>query len=311
MKHALFLGCNIPIRIPQYATALQAVCRKFSVELVEVADFNCCGYPARNVDEKAYLLPSVRNLAIAEKMGLDLVVICNCCFASLRKAAVTMRDNPDLRASFNAILAKENLHYAGEAKIRHYLSLLYEEVGVERIRQALTRVFSGLNIAIIHGCHLLRPRRVTGFDDAFVPKIADELLQLCGAASLDWPGKMECCGAALAGINDSLAARLLNEKVAGALAAGADFISPVCAYCHLQFDTAQLGLKEDEARRTLPVLLYPQLLGLCLGCAPESLGIDQNRTITPADLQGLTARLAAPAEKPKKRAPKKVAASVS
>ena len=79
MKYAFFQGCNIPVRIEQYASATQEVLSIFNIELVEVRDFTCCGYPVRNVDEKAYILPSARNLAVAEKLGLDIAVICNCC----------------------------------------------------------------------------------------------------------------------------------------------------------------------------------------------------------------------------------------
>lgn len=85
MKYAFFQGCNIPIRIQQYATATEAVMKKFGIELQTMPDFNCCGYPMRNVDEKSYILPSVRNMALAEQAGLDIMVLCNCCFQSLKK----------------------------------------------------------------------------------------------------------------------------------------------------------------------------------------------------------------------------------
>ncbi len=113
MKLAFFQGCNIPIRIEQYAVSTQAVLQKFGVELVEIPEFTCCGYPVRNVDEKAYILPSVRNMAIAEKKGLDIMVICNCCFASLQKARSALAKNPELQTEINALLAGENLHYSG------------------------------------------------------------------------------------------------------------------------------------------------------------------------------------------------------
>lgn len=305
MNYALFLGCNIPIRIPQYATALTAVFRKFAIELVEEADFNCCGYPARNIDEQAYLLPSVRNLAIAERSGRDIVAVCNCCFASLRKAAQVMAERPEQLRACNTVLAGEGLHYSGKATIRHYLSLLYEEVGAEQIRKALTMVYDDLQIALLYGCHLLRPRRLTGFDDAFVPKIGDELVQLTGATSLDWGGRLECCGAALAGINDPLANTLLSEKISMARAAGAHYITPICAYCYLQLDTAQQKLPaspDHAANAFLPVLLYPQLLGLCLGIDTESLGIAQNSTINADDLEALHQRLIVPVQKPARKA---------
>lgn len=302
MRYAFFQGCNIPIRIPQYASASQAVLGKFGIELDVVPEFNCCGYPARNVDEKAYLLPSVRNLAIAEKRGQDIVVICNCCFASLQKAKNVMEKNRELHDEFNAILAKEGLAYSGKAEVRHLLAILHQEVGPAKLKEQRTGAFTDLKVAVIHGCHILRPREVTRFDDSFVPKITADLVATSGAASLDWRGALECCGAALAGINDELSRRLLREKITGAQAAGAEFIVPVCAYCHLQFDTAQRKLASDgTGSKLLPVLLLPQLLGLALGIDQQQLGIADNGTIDAPTLQALKNRLGPPMQEKKKK----------
>lgn len=308
MNYAFFQGCNIPIRIQQYATSTRAVLHTFGIELEEVPEFNCCGYPARNVDEKAYLLPSVRNMAIAEKMGLDILVICNCCFASLQKAKNVMAKDDRLKDELNGYLAKESLQFKGNVQIKHFLTVLHEDVGTERIKSQLINRFKDLNISVIHGCHILRPREITTFDDSFVPRITEDLLQVTGVTSLDWRGKLECCGAALAGINNDLSQKLLKEKISGALAAGADYITPVCAYCHLQFDTAQKNLHDDNpAEKLLPVLLYPQLLGLCLGIDEQTLGIARNSTIEADDIQRIKSLLGPPVEEKKKR--KKVVAA--
>jgi heterodisulfide reductase subunit B len=302
MKYAFFQGCNIPIRIQQYATSTEAVFNKFGIELQAVPDFNCCGYPARNVDEKAYLLPSVRNMAIAERMGLDIIVICNCCFASLQKAKNVMAKDGQLKDELNGYLTKEGLQYKGNVQIKHYLTVLYEDVGTEKIKSRLVNKFKDLNISVIHGCHVLRPREITHFDDSFVPKITEELLQVTGATSLDWRGKLECCGAALAGINNDLSKKLLKEKITGAQTAGADYITPVCSYCHLQFDTAQINMRnENPLEKLLPVLLYPQLLGLCLGIDEKTLGIEQNSTINASDIERMKSLLGPPVEEKKKK----------
>jgi heterodisulfide reductase subunit B len=302
MKYAFFQGCNIPIRIQQYATSTTAVFAKFGIELEVIPEFNCCGYPVRNVDEKAYILPSVRNLAIAEKRGLDILVICNCCFASLQKAKNVMGKNPQLMAEMNAILAKEDLHYSGTAEVKHYLTVLYEEVGPEKIKAQRVNAFTGLNIAVIQGCHILRPREITRFDDSFVPRITEELLQTTGVQSLEWRGKLECCGAALAGINNDLSHKLLKEKITGAQAAGADYITPICSYCHLQFDTTQQNiLSVASGEKLLPVLLFPQLVGLCLGIDEQTLGITTNSTIAKEDIQRLKSLLGPPVEEKKKK----------
>ncbi len=313
MKYAFFLGCHIPIRIEQYATATEAVFNKFGVQLEEIREFNCCGYPIRNVDEKAYILPSVRNLALAEQAGLDILVICNCCFASLQKAKNCLAKNPQLQEELNLILAKEGLEYKGTCEINHFLTILHDTIGIDAITKDLVNKFKDLNISVIQGCHILRPREVTLFDDSFVPKITEELLQLTGVNSLDWRGKLECCGAALAGINDDLSQSLLNEKIVSAQAAGADYITPICSYCHLQFDTAQINMQnETSEKKVLPVILYPQLLGLCLGIDEKLLGLHKNKTLKQSDIEKIKSLLGPPAEeKKKRRKKKKVKESVS
>lgn len=310
MKLAFFQGCNIPIRIEQYAVATEAVLNKFDVQLEVVEEFTCCGYPVRNVDEKAYIIPSVRNMAIAEKRGLDIMVICNCCFASLQKARNVMESNAELAAEINTILAKDGLTYTGTTSIKHFLSVLHQDIGVEQIKKQLVHMVSELNLSVIHGCHILRPREVTRFDDSFVPRITDELITLTGAKSLDWRGKLECCGAALGGLNSELSEILLNEKVDGALQAGADYITPVCAYCHLQFDTTQPAIRSgEEGEKLLPVLLLPQLLGLCLGIDGRTLGLEQNTTMDKAHVESLQSQLGPVVEKKKRKKPKQKAAA--
>jgi heterodisulfide reductase subunit B len=302
MKLAFFQGCNIPIRIEQYAVSTEAVLRKLGVELEIIDEFTCCGYPVRNVDEKAYLIPSVRNMAIAEKKGLDIMVICNCCFASLQKARTVMASNPDLAAEINELLAKDGLKFQGTAEIKHFLTVLYDDIGLEAIKKQLVGMVTDLNLSVIHGCHILRPREVTLFDDSFVPRITDELVALTGATSLDWRGKLECCGAALGGLNSELSEILLQEKVDGARAAGAQFVTPVCSYCHLQFDTTQMNMRDQQQdQEVLPVLLLPQLLGLCLGIDEKVLGIGQNSTVEPLHVENLKSLLGPPVEKKKKR----------
>ena len=302
MKLAFFQGCNIPIRIEQYAVSAETVLKKLGVELEIVEEFTCCGYPVRNVDEKAYIIPSVRNMAIAEKKGLDIMVICNCCFASLQKARSVMANNPELAVEINEILAKDGLKFKGTGTVKHFLTVLHEDIGLEAIKKQLVNMVSELNLSVIHGCHILRPREVTLFDDSFVPRITDELIALTGATSLDWRGKLECCGAALGGLNSELSQTLLQEKIDGARDAGAQFVTPVCSYCHLQFDTTQLNMREQrQDQDVLPVLLLPQLLGLCLGIDEKVLGIEQNSTIEPLHVDNLKALLGPPVEKKKKR----------
>lgn len=288
MKFALFQGCNIPARLEQYADATQAVLSKLDIELIEIADFNCCGYPARNTDYRAFVLSAAKNLAEAERAGLDMLVMCKCCYGSLKKAEYLVSQDPDLKASINQSLKKENLEYKNGIQVKHLLSVLYHDVGTDRLKSSIVKTYGGLQIAVSYGCHALRPSNVTGFDDPVSPRLFDELVELTGAFSVEWARKLDCCGAPLTGINDPLAMDMTQKKISSAREAGANYICTACPYSHLQFDVVQSRLVSNpETRDPLAPILYPQLLGLCLGIEEKNLGIGKNKI----DLSGISSFL--------------------
>jgi len=66
MKMAVFLGCTVPVRNLSYELSAKRVAGELGLELVDIPDFSCCGYPVKSVHhETAYLL-AARNLALAE-----------------------------------------------------------------------------------------------------------------------------------------------------------------------------------------------------------------------------------------------------
>jgi len=279
MKFALFLGCTIPARLTQYESSSRAVLGELGVDLVDIKEFNCCGYPLRNIDFKASMLAAVRNLALAEKAGLNIVVLCKCGFGMLKHAAHLMREDLSLREEMNNTLKKEALEYKGKGEIIHLLSALYHEVGVESIKEKITRPYRELKIATHYGCHALRPSEVVQFDDPVNPTLFDTLVELTGAQSIDWQARLECCGAPLFGTNDELSMDLAEKKLSDAKHSGADFLCDACPYCHIQFDTVQgiINSERGGGNHVLPPILYPQLLGLSMGIDGESLGLAMNQ----------------------------------
>ncbi|MGD9194191.1 MAG: CoB--CoM heterodisulfide reductase iron-sulfur subunit B family protein [Desulfobacterales bacterium] len=283
MKFALFQGCNIPARLEQYADATQAVLSKLDIELIEIADFNCCGYPARNTNYRAFVLSAAKNLAEAERAGLDMLVMCKCCYGSLKKAAYILSQDQDLKVDINQSLKKEKLEYKNSIQVKHLLSVLYHDVGIKRLKSSIANTYSGLQIAVSYGCHALRPSNITGFDDPVSPRIFDELVELTGAFSVEWARKLDCCGAPLTGVNDQLAMDMARNKISSATEAGASYICTACPYTHLQFDAVQSGLVSNpEPQDPIAPILYPQLLGLCLGIEEKILGIGKNKIDLPS-----------------------------
>jgi heterodisulfide reductase subunit B len=278
MKFALFLGCQIPVRLKQYETSSRAILERLGVGLVDIEAFNCCGYPLRNIDFKAFLLSSARNLALAEKKKLDVMTLCQCCYGTLRKADFLLKENASLRKEVNAILEREGLQYEGEVKVKHLLYVLHQEVGVEAIKKNIVKTFKGLKIAAHYGCHALRPSQVVRFDDPVAPSIFDQLVEVTGAESIAWPMRLECCGAPLLGINDELSMDLTLKKLNDGKESGAEYLCVACPYCHLQFDMVQKKIiAQRGVNHPLPSILYPQLLGLSLGIDQETLGLKMNQ----------------------------------
>ena len=287
-KYALFIGCQIPARLPQYESAARAILDRLGINLVDERQFNCCGYPMRDSSEKAFLLSSVRNLALSEKAGLDMLVLCKCCYGSLKKAEHFMRDQGRLQDEIRVLLNRENLEYQCKTGVYHLLSVLYHEVGLLALKEKIEKSYKGLHIATHYGCHALRPSKVTRFDDPVEPKLFDELVRATGATSVDWDLKLECCGAPALGKNDDLSMVLTGKKIESGMAAGADYLCTACPYCQIQFDSVQeMMISDNGSRGTIASILYPQLLGICMGIEDETLGIHENRI----DIRGIRSYL--------------------
>jgi len=277
MEFALFLGCTIPARLNQYESSSRAVLEKLGVGLVDIREFNCCGYPLRNIDFKVFILSSARNLALAEKKNLHVMTLCKCCYGSLKKADFLMKENASLKKEVNATLEKEGLKYEGRVEIKHLLSVLHKEIGIEAIKGKMAATFKRLKIATHYGCHALRPSQVVGFDNPVAPSLFDQLVEVTGAESIDWPMKLECCGAPLWGINDRLSMDLTLKKLTDGKKSGADYVCAACPYCHIQFDKVQkMILSQRNVNHPLPSILYTQLLGLSLGVDRKTLGLEMN-----------------------------------
>jgi heterodisulfide reductase subunit B len=203
--------------------------------------------------------------------------MCKCCYGSLKKAVYFLNQDPDLNADVNRILARENLEYKNRGQVKHLLSVLYHDVGLDRLKENIQKTYSGLQIAVSYGCHALRPSSVTEFDDPVSPKIFDELVEATGAFSVEWTRKLDCCGAPLTGFNDQLARDMAKRKIDSAREAGAQFICTACPYTQLQFDGVQkrMAASPDYGEPLAPIL-YPQLLGLSMGMDEKTLGLSKN-----------------------------------
>jgi len=277
-SYAFFIGCNVNARVRQYESSTRAVCDKIGVELKDSSEFACCGYPLRNMDRQAFLTAAALNMAVAEKMGVDMLVICKCGFGTLKAAQHILDQDEDARREVNKTLAASGYRYGGGVAVKHLLSVLYHDVGLDALKKHVTGQLKGMKVAAHYGCHALRPSSVTQFDDPVAPSIFERLVEITGAKSVTWDPKTDCCGAPLLGIDDDLSMALARKKLERAANAGVDYLCTACPYCQMQFDSVQhMMLAKSNGLSPLPSVLFPQLLGLSMGLGEKDLHFELNK----------------------------------
>ena len=275
-KYAFFLGCIAPLRYPGIEKSTREVCKALGIELVDLTDASCCPAPGviRAFNKKTWLAAAVRNLALAEKAGLPIVTICNGCYGSLFDAAHELKENPELLADVNKILAEIGMEYKGTTVVRHFAEVLYNDIGCDAIKAKITNPLE-YKVAAFYGCHFLKPSAIKELDDPENPHILDDLIEATGAKSMPRANKMLCCGAGggLKAAFGDVSKKFTQTNLENMKASGAQFIIDVCPFCHLQFDGSQKDLGFN-----IPVLHLSQLMGLAMGMKADDLALAVHQT---------------------------------
>jgi heterodisulfide reductase subunit B len=281
LKYLMFLGCAIPYRVAAFEISARKVLGKLGVELVEMPEFNCCGLPLDPVSHETMLILAARNLALAEQKGLDIITLCPGCAGTLKKVNKMLNEDKALRDEINCHLKEAGLEFKGSVDAKHFMQVLIEDVGLEKIKNSVIKPLTLLKVAEHNGCHILRPKKFIGFDDPEDPKSLKTLIEMTGATCLDYMDETECCGAPSVGVNDKIALQLAREKLNHIKDVNAQAMITICPFCHIMYDTNELRIeKMFNEKYGIPVLHYPQLLGLAMGMKPEELGFSELRVDT-------------------------------
>ena len=292
-RYALYLGCTAPVRTLNYELSARNTARRLGIEFVDINDFGCCGFPVKALDHDTALLMSARNLALAEEQRLDICALCSSCTGTQAEANRLLQEDEDLRERVNDKLeAATGRRYNGTIRVRHYARVLYEEVGVPRIQETVRKDLSSLRLAAHYGCHYLKPAGAhDDFDDPEDPRSLDEMIEALGIESVNYEGRDQCCGGGILAADEKTALAMPHLKLERAVAAGADALVVVCPFCDIMYEFQQRRIEKIyETQYRLPVLFYPQLLGLAMGLSADEVGLRLNRVKSRAIMQAARGR---------------------
>jgi heterodisulfide reductase subunit B len=287
MEYALFLGCTIPLKLPHLEKAFRDVAGILDVKLKEMEGVSCCPEPVslQSLNMDTWVTLGARNLAIAEKMGLNILTICSGCYETLKTVSVLLAEDKEYLDKINGILKKIDYHYTGKTKVFHFVELFSQPEWLDKLKSLTVRPLDDLNLAVHYGCHLIRPSKIMQFDHPERPETIDLILKALGAKTIDFATKLECCGYC-ARLQEEIGENLVEQKMTELceLEEEVDALIAVCPACTTQYDRKEKIIARNKNKELdIPVLYLAEIMAIALGVELEDLSLT-NRSVKPKKL---------------------------
>jgi heterodisulfide reductase subunit B len=195
-EYAYFPGCSLEKMAVSYHQSALETTKKLGIKLKELEDWNCCGATTYfYIDELLAYTLCARNLAIAEKTGLDVVAPCSACYKNMYFTAAHLKKDADLAEHVNFALEEDNLQYNGNVNVKHLIEVFAQDVSAEEIKSKVTHPLKDIRVAPYYGCQIVRPQKEK--EDVEQPQFFENIMSAIGATPVNYPLKMRCCGGSL------------------------------------------------------------------------------------------------------------------
>jgi len=274
--YVLFVGCVIPLKYPSIEAAAINVFSKLGSHLEISPGFTCCPEPvmSRLIEEDFALAVSARNLAIAEATGKDLVAVCSGCYETLHAAAERLARDPEALERVKGTIGPLGKGFKATVKVRYYLDVLFEDIGVAAIASKVTRKL-GLKLASHPGCHAIGG----GTGGTTRPDMLRAIAGTTDADIVDYGLERLCCGWPMMQVDQEAALReRLLVKLEAMKKAGVDAVLTTCPTCLMQFENGMAMLKKSGHDLQFPVFHLLEILSMCMGADPAAMGLELHRT---------------------------------
>ena len=229
MVFSYYPGCTLKTKAKDLDRYARASAEALGITLNELENWQCCGGAFTMArDEIATKLSSVRALEASRETGL--VTLCSACHNVIKQTNHAMANDEEFAMKVNNYM-KPEVPYAGGTRVVHYLELLRDTVGFDRLAEKVVKPFTGRKIAAYYGCLLLRPGKVLAMDDPENPKIMEDFIRAIGGEPVIYPYRNECCGGYVTLEDKAFAARKSGEITDSASGFGAELLITACPLC--------------------------------------------------------------------------------
>ncbi len=261
MKVSYFPGCTLKNKAKDLDAYAYKAAEALGVTLEEIENWQCCGgvfVSARN--EVATKLSSVRALKEAAEKEQALITVCSACHNVIKQTNHAIQTDKEFADKVNNYMAAET-PYNGEAQVYHYLEMLRDVIGFDKLAEKVTNPLKGKKIGAYYGCLLLRPNSVMQMDDPENPTIMEDFIKALGADVVVFAKRNECCGGYISMESPALAEKNSQSIIQNAKAQGAEMIITACPLC-------KYNLIKNGA--DIPVVYFTELLAEALGVKEDT-----------------------------------------
>jgi heterodisulfide reductase subunit B2 len=260
-SYTYYPGCSLHSTGLEYGLSTDAVFQHLDIEVNEIPGWNCCGASsAHALDAKLSLALPARNIALAQEIGDDLIAPCAACFNRIKGTDYILRTNPIARTDIEKMVSFD---YTGNVRVRPLLAVFLEDFESEELVHYVERPLNGLKVVPYYGCLLVRPPKITQFDDPDNPKVISKLLNILGAEVCEWSYATDCCGAGLSLSRADIVNSLVDNLVEKAKEAGAEALVTACPLCQVNLEMRQ------TVKPNMAAFYFTELMGVAFGI-PET-----------------------------------------
>lgn len=274
MKTGIYPGCSLTGSARDYNESVYSLAEAFGIEFVQIPDWNCCGATAaHNMNKELSLVLPARILALAEKNGLDEVIVpCAACYSRLVVTQHELKKDPELKNHISKVL---EMDYRGSTRLLNVIEWIDKYI-VPELDEKIVNKFDH-KVACYYGCLLVRPNKVLNYDRAEDPQTMDVVMSKLGAIAVDYPYKTECCGAGLSISRTDIVSKLSGKIIEDAEHRGAEAIIVACPMCHSNLDMRRSNInKYWKTEYKIPVIFITQAIGLAIGLSAEKIGLKRH-----------------------------------
>ncbi|RJU93692.1 MAG: hypothetical protein DWC08_03190 [Candidatus Poseidoniales archaeon] len=270
IKMAYYPGNAARAASSEVEDCIQPLCKTLDIQLFELPRASSDGGNIiKQSSPKLQHALVARNLALAESKGLDILTTCATSHGIMCDTIDEFNQDRSFANNLNNIIARTSgIEYAGESQSRHLLHFLVEEIGLDKVRDAVINPLR-LNVAAYYGSTMQRSG-ACGDDDPFMPTYMEQLITALGGTPVDYELKCQSVGApSLLTINKPVM-KMTAAVLSDAKSSGADILVSACTISHSNLDSYQSKAgKVARKDTTMPVLHLAEIVAFAFGHYPD------------------------------------------